>query len=44
MKRALLVVTAAPLFLNALVVPPIAHADNGNGGTNCGGGTSLCKP
>jgi hypothetical protein len=40
-KRALLVLAAAVLFLNTLVVPTIAHAD-GVGGTSCGGG--MCKP
>jgi hypothetical protein len=41
MKRALLVLGAAVLFLNTFVVPTIAHAD-GVGGTSCGG--SMCKP
>jgi hypothetical protein len=40
-KRVLLVLAAAVLFLNTLVVPTIAHAD-GVGGTSCGG--KMCKP
>jgi hypothetical protein len=39
-KRLLLVVAAALMFLNTLVVPTVAHADNPANG--CGGG--LCKP
>jgi hypothetical protein len=39
-KRMLLVVAAALLFLNTLVVPTVAHAD-GMGGNTCTGG---CKP
>jgi len=43
MKRALLVLAAAALFLNALVIPTVAHADGGGtGGTDCG--KTLCKP
>jgi hypothetical protein len=42
MKRALLVVGAALLFLNTLVVPVIAHADGGAGSTSCNG--KMCKP
>ena len=42
MKRALLVIAAAVLFLNTLVVPTIAHAD-GVGSTSCGG-NGACKP
>jgi hypothetical protein len=41
MKRMLLVLAAAVLFLNTLVVPTVVHAD-GVGGTNCGG--KMCKP
>jgi hypothetical protein len=41
-KRALLVVAAAVLFLNTLVIPTIAHADGG--GTIGGCGNTLCKP
>jgi len=43
MKRALLVLGAAVLFLNTFVVPTIAHADGGAGSTGCQSGT-LCKP
>ncbi len=42
MKRALLVVAAALMFLSTLTVPTVAHADGGAGGTSCGGG--MCKP
>ena len=43
MKRALLVVAAALLFLNTLVVPTVVHADGGPLGGNCSGQTA-CKP
>lgn len=43
MKRTLLALAAAVLFLNTLVIPTIAHADGGASGTNCGG-SGLCKP
>jgi len=43
-KRALLVVAAAAMFLSTLAVPTIAHADGGAGGTSCSGGNSMCKP
>jgi hypothetical protein len=42
-KRALLVVAAALMFLSTLAVPTVAHADGGAGGTNCGGNAG-CKP
>jgi hypothetical protein len=42
MKRLLLVLGTAVLFLNALVVPTLVHADGGAGGTNCDG--KMCKP
>jgi hypothetical protein len=41
-KRMLLVLGAAVLFLNTLVIPTVAHADGGAGGTNCDG--KMCKP
>ena len=41
MKRTLLVLAAAVLFLNTLVIPTVARADN-PGGTSCGG--TVCKP
>jgi len=42
-KRMLLVVGAAVLFLNTLVIPTVVRADGGgNGGTSCG--NTLCKP
>jgi len=40
-KRVLLVLAAAVLFLNTIVVPTIAYAE-GVGGTSCGG--TMCKP
>ena len=42
MKRSLLMLAAAVLFLNTLVIPTFARADGGAGSTNCGG--SVCKP
>jgi hypothetical protein len=42
-KRALLVVAAALMFLSALAGPTIAHADGGPYGTSCGG-NGVCKP
>jgi len=42
-KRLLLVLGVAVLFLNTLVVPTAVRADGGGTGTNCGG-TSICKP
>jgi hypothetical protein len=44
MKRTLLVVAVALMFLNTIVVPTVAHADGGGGGGNCSGSTGLCKP
>jgi hypothetical protein len=41
-KRTLLVLAAAVLFLNTLLVPTVARADGGGTGTGCG--TKLCKP
>lgn len=44
MKRVLLVLGAAVLFLNTLVIPTVVRADGGGGSaTNCGG-NSMCKP
>jgi hypothetical protein len=40
-KRALLTLAAAVLFLSSLVVPVTAYADEGGTG-NCG--QSICKP
>lgn len=42
MKRTLLVLAAALLFLNTLVVPTLVHADGNPTGTSCNGG--MCKP
>lgn len=41
MKRMLLVLAAAVLFLNTMVIPTVAHAD-GVGSTSCNG--HACKP
>jgi hypothetical protein len=41
-KHALLIVAAAVLFLNTLVIPTVAHADGGGVGGGCG--NVLCKP
>lgn len=42
MKRMLLTLAAALLFLNALVIPTIAHADGGSD-PSCPPNT-VCKP
>lgn len=42
MKRVLLVLGAAVLFVNTLVIPTAVRADGGAGSTNCG--KTLCKP
>ena len=43
MKRMLLVLGAAVLFVSTLVTPSLARTDGGSGGsTNCG--SSMCKP
>ena len=42
MKRALLVVATAVIFLSTLVVPTVVRADGGSTTTNCG--NTLCKP
>lgn len=44
MKRTLLVVAVALMFLNTIVVPTVAHADGGGGGANCSGSSGLCRP
>ena len=41
-KRALLIIGAALLFVNSLVIPTVVHADGGTTGTNCDG--KMCKP
>ncbi len=42
MKRLLLVLGTAVLFLNTLVIPTVVRADGGSTSTNCG--KTLCKP
>jgi hypothetical protein len=43
MKRVLLVLSAAVIFLSTLVVPTVVQADGGgSNGTNCG--KVMCKP
>ncbi|HEY3974294.1 MAG TPA: hypothetical protein VGM18_14915 [Candidatus Sulfotelmatobacter sp.] len=42
MKRILLMLGAAVLLLNTLVIPTAVRADGGAGTTNCG--NTLCKP
>lgn len=42
MKRILLMLGAAVLFLNTFVVPTASFADGGAGTTNCG--KTMCKP
>jgi hypothetical protein len=42
-KRALIVVAAAVLFISTLAVPTVVHADGGGDGSNCSG-NGPCKP
>ena len=42
MKRALLVLGAAVLFVNTLIIPTVVRADGGSTGTTCG--NTMCKP
>ena len=42
MKRILLVLSAAVVFLSTLVVPTVVQADGVPTGTNCG--KVMCKP
>ncbi len=44
MKRALLILGAAVLFLNTLVIPTVVRADGGGGTTSCGSNGTICKP
>jgi len=41
-KRMLLAVATAVLFLSTLVTPTVVRADGGGNTTGCGGG--MCKP
>jgi len=43
-KRLLLVLGVAVLFLNTLVVPTVVRADGGGGSTSCGSNGTVCKP
>ncbi len=42
MKRILLLLAAAVLFVNTMVVPTVAHADGQPGG-NCSGGAHVSR-
>jgi hypothetical protein len=42
-KRALLVIATAVLFISTLAVPTVVHADGGGDGSNCSG-NGPCKP
>jgi hypothetical protein len=42
MKRTLLILSAAVVFLSTLVIPTAVKADGGPGSTNCG--STMCKP
>jgi hypothetical protein len=42
MKRMLLVIGSAVLFLSTLVTPSAVKAEGSGGGTACGG--AICKP
>lgn len=42
MKRKLLVLSAAVLFLSTFVTPSVVMADGGTNGTGCG--HTICKP
>lgn len=41
-KKMMLVLAAAVLFVSTLAMPTVAHADGSPTGTSCGGG--MCKP
>jgi hypothetical protein len=43
-KRTLLVLGAAVLFLSSLVVPTVVKADGTPTGTGCNNSSTLCKP
>ncbi len=43
-KKMLFTLGVAVLFLNTLVVTTAVRFDGGATGTNCGGGSQLCKP
>lgn len=45
MKKVLLVIAAAVLFVNTLVTPTLVRADgNGGGSGTCGSNGTVCKP
>ena len=44
MKRVLLVLGSAVMFLTTLVTPSLALKDGGGAGTTGCGGSSVCKP
>jgi hypothetical protein len=41
-KRMLIAIAAAVIFLSTLVVPTVVRADGGGNGTGCG--ATICKP
>jgi hypothetical protein len=43
-KRILLTLAVAVLFINTLVVPTAVRADGGTGTTSCGSNGTGCKP
>jgi len=43
-KRLLLVLGTAVVFLSTLVTPTIVRADGNAGTGSCGGGGNICKP
>ncbi len=43
-KRILLLLAAAVLFLSTMIVPSVAHADGGPLGGGCSGSSSSCRP
>ena len=44
MKRVLLILGAAAVFLSTFVTPTIVRADGNTGSTSCGSNGSTCKP
>lgn len=44
MKKVLLVIAAAVLFVNTLVTPTLVRADGNGGSGTCGSNGTVCKP